>query len=198
MKFSPSRFAFTARPLSLAALVAALLAFAPAWVRADSITAFNAFDKLSNGSSLLTLNGVLFVDTILGTVTAGALNANSPGVAYYDSFASFTDSFVDSTGTGVDLLFSNDLGNELELDIFTGPSVSLVGYGGGGSGLGQDTFVSGLGYTWSAFERGNLLPASTTPVVTLTSAPEPATLALLGAGLLWLGVAARRRLWARG
>lgn len=209
-----------ARALALALLTAAATRAAGAQVQA------NFFAPISNdnstlappdpnapfpyGTSVCTTNvgdqtgfNLDFTTTATQTFLANACGASVGQQLLHNFGARFTGSLVAPTAGMYTLNFNSDDGNVLTIDGKTvssewdvqagGPGNLAVALLAGANPFVFDYFENSYGGANAILQLPDGLPAQPPPV---TTTPEPATVALLGAGLL--GVAAARRRRARG
>jgi len=160
--------------------VAALCLFAPA-MHAGLIT-FVATGVTQSGS---TLSGDVVIDTTAGSVSSLSLTMSGP--------LSFTANTFDSFGSGQAsgyFVIRADNGTTfpfIDLDI---PTATLVGYTGGSFCTVGSVCPNGISYSEASTSN-----ATTSGFVSgsLTVAPEPASLALVGGAMLGLAAWRRRR-----
>jgi hypothetical protein len=147
-----------------------------------SIITFVATGVTQSGS---TLSGDVVIDTTAGSVSSLSLTMSSP--------LSFTANTFDSFGSGQAsgyFVIRADNGTTfpfIDLDI---PTATLVGYTGGSFCTVGSTCPNGI-----SFSEASASNATTSGFVSgsLTAAPEPANLALMGSAMLGLAAWRRRR-----
>jgi len=147
---------------------------------ADTVGTFNVVGIFSDNA---TLSGTLEIDTTVGKVMSADL-----------TISSIQGNFTDITGQGVEhrspYVDLNDGGSELVLDfVLPNGDKSLVGYAGG------TLCDASTNCCAASFYRVNLDPqlnsGSVSPASTAT--PEPGTNALMGGGLIVVGLTLRKR-----
>jgi len=160
--------------------LAALWLFAPA-MHASIIT-FVATGVTQSGS---TLSGDVVIDTTAGSVSSLSLTMSSPLSFTANTF----DSFASGQASGY-LVIQADNGTTFPFVALDIPTATLVGYTGGSLCTVGSTCPNGI-----SFSEASTSNATTSGFVSgsLTTAPEPASLVLVGSALLGLAAWRRRR-----
>lgn len=207
------------KKLVLGVMLSLLALVAPGAVRADSVDFTNSGGTLAgsdeglslSGSTLIAVNGLNGMGLITGNLgsvsfVTGALESGNLQLG--GTFAAGGSSFV-ITGDGADgvpngVIFSGEFGGPLSWTMITLPdgthdytltdSVTGTWYTGStvDGATTQLTINAGAGY----FDGAVTLSSGDSNIVALTSVPEPGTLGLLGASLVGLAGAVRRKLIA--
>ena len=160
---------------------------------ADSITDFDLAAVLQSG----TAQGTIAIDIFAGQIAGGNFTVNGPAPPglppVTDVFTTLQNAGYNGTNQIADFVSGTD---RFELSL---PLVSLVGYTGSSICSTTErtgcTIANSQGYypTLFIYFGGELADAAVTGSLTPSSAPEPPTYLLLGAGLVGV-VAARKRL----
>lgn len=176
--------------------LALVLSGAGASVYADSITDFNFSAALQVGAA----QGTITINTTSGQITGGNFTVTAPAPApglpaVMDIFTTLQNAGYNGTNQIADLVSGTD---RFELSL---PVVSLVGYNGSAicsttARIGCTPASSPSYYpTLFIYFGGELADAAVTGSLTsASSAPEPSTYWVLGAGLVGVLGAARKRL----
>ena len=173
--------------------LALVICGASATAYADSITNFNFSAALQSG----TAQGTIAIDTSNGQITGGNFTVNAPAPpglpAVMDVFTTVRNAGYNGTNQIADFVSGTD---RFELSL---PLVSLVGYSGSSVCSTAErtgcTNANSPSYypTIFIYFGGELADAAVTGSLTPSSAPEPATYLLLGAGLVGvIGAACKR------
>jgi hypothetical protein len=174
--------------------------FSPMAANADPI----AYDISWTGSGGYTMTGMFsFDDSLLGT---GAIDETSVLSLMIEGFLNNVsvgtfDLFGDAPLLGADT-FNFNFDTTLETFIVGGFSSSLTGQDWGVSVGGGSCSTSGFGFSSGSGSQGiciagtgftGSVPINSPTLAATRSVPEPGTLALLGIGLLGLGLSRRRQ-----
>jgi hypothetical protein len=133
------------------------------------------------------LSGTVTIDTTLGTVTALNLSLSSPDSVTVSTAAAFGPSGI----SGVLEIVGSNGGSFPDLTLLV-PTASFVGYTGGGLCIvGSVSCMNDPSF----FLTGPSIGSSfTTLSLTESGVPEPASMALVGGGVLALAAFRRRKL----
>ena len=165
---------------SAATCFAVLGLFAPA-MHAGIVT-FAATGVTQSGS---TLSGDIIIDTTAGSISSLSLTMSGPLSFTVNTF----NSIVTGPASGFYVIFA-DNGPTFPFIALDVPVTTLVGYTGGSLCTVGSTCPNGISYSEASTSN-----ATTSGFVSgsLTAAPEPASLALVGSAMLGLAAWRRRR-----